>query len=356
MLYREVGTTGVRLSEVGFGCGGNAGLMVSGTREQQREAIKRALELGINYFDNSGHYGDGASETNLGIVLKELRARPYVTTKVEVRSHNLSDIAGHVMRSVDESLERLGLDSVDFLQIHNGPVLQRPTLEGDSYATLWIEDFLRPGGALEGLQHAQEAGKTRFIGFITRGNDTEAAQRLIDTGCFHLINVSVNLLNPSASIRPQAIQLSADFGGILNYAADHGVGAAIYSPLAGGMLTDNTLHDGPPHPLAAGPVVHRAIVNGEEVVRTRVRGTDVARARAKSFGFLSRPGEHNLAEAGIRFNLSLKGVTTVLGGFSDREQVDELAGCSDKGPLSSENMDRIEAVWRANFGQGAEAH
>ncbi len=46
MNYREVGNTGVRVSDIGFGCGGNAGLMVQGTPEQQREAIQRALELG----------------------------------------------------------------------------------------------------------------------------------------------------------------------------------------------------------------------------------------------------------------------------------------------------------------------
>jgi L-glyceraldehyde 3-phosphate reductase len=140
--------------------------------------------------------------------------------------------------------------------------------------------------------------------------------------------------------------MDTDFGGILNDAADHGVGAAIYAPLAGGMLTDNTVQDGPPHPLTAGPVVHRAIVDGQEVVRTRVRGSAAARERAKALRFLSQPGDHNLAQAGIRFNLSLKGVTTVLGGFSDRQQVEELAACSGRGPLSPENVERINAVWQ----------
>ncbi|MYF65600.1 MAG: hypothetical protein F4185_06930 [Chloroflexi bacterium] len=59
MEYREVGNTGVQVSEIGFGGGGNAGLMVRGTPEQQREAVARAIELGINYFDQSPDYGDG---------------------------------------------------------------------------------------------------------------------------------------------------------------------------------------------------------------------------------------------------------------------------------------------------------
>jgi aryl-alcohol dehydrogenase-like predicted oxidoreductase len=118
--YREVGNTGIRVSEIAFGGGGNAGLMVNGTPEQQVEAIERAIELGINYFDQAPDYGDGISESNLGRALKELCVRPYITTKVEVRDADLGDIAGHVERSLDASLGRLGVDYVDFVQIHMG--------------------------------------------------------------------------------------------------------------------------------------------------------------------------------------------------------------------------------------------
>ena len=342
MNYREVGGTGIRLSEIGFGCGGNAGLMVRGTFEQQRDAIERALELGINYFDQAPDYGGGVSETNLGRVLRELGVRPNITTKVEVRAHNLDDIAGHVTRSLDESLKRLGVDHVDFLQIHNGPFIDRPELSGRAYTRLWIEDYLRPGGALEGLQSAQRSGKARFIGFITRGKDAPAAQRLIDTGAFSLINVSVNLLNPSAAMKPSGLRVDQDYGGIMSYAAAHGVGAAIYSPLAGGALTDSAAAGIPAHPLARGP-------RSPEAGETLSRG-------AKAFSFLSKildstaQEEHSLAEAAIRFILSLEGVTTVLGGFSDKKQVEEISACSDKGPLSQQNMARIEQAWHSNFG------
>ena len=92
MNYRDLGSTGVRVSEIGFGCGGNAGLMVRGTPVEQREAIHRALELGVNYFDQAPDYGDGLSETNLGRALKDLGAHPYITTKVEVRPNRSATI------------------------------------------------------------------------------------------------------------------------------------------------------------------------------------------------------------------------------------------------------------------------
>ena len=67
-----------------------------------------------------------------------------ITTKVEVRAENLDDIAGHIERSVDASLKRLQVDSVDVIQIHNGPVAQRPNLQGRAYNILALEDYLNP--------------------------------------------------------------------------------------------------------------------------------------------------------------------------------------------------------------------
>ena len=117
MEYRQVGNTELWISEIGFGCGGNAGLMVRGTPDEQRQVVARAVELGINYFDNAPDYGNGLAEENLGRVLKDLKLRPVITSKVEVRHADLGDIAGHVVRSTEESLKRLGVDSLDILQI-----------------------------------------------------------------------------------------------------------------------------------------------------------------------------------------------------------------------------------------------
>lgn len=71
MKYRVLGRTGIRVSEIGFGCGNVGGLMVRGSHEEQVEAVNRALELGIDYLDTAPSYGDGKSETSLGRVLEE---------------------------------------------------------------------------------------------------------------------------------------------------------------------------------------------------------------------------------------------------------------------------------------------
>lgn len=335
MRYRTVGNTGLSISEIGFGTGGNAGLMIAGTYEEQRAAVARALELGINYFDESPDYGDGVSESNLGRILEELGARPVITTKVEVRAEDLGDVAGHVERSVEASLRRLRVDRVDVVQIHNGPVSARPNLQGRDYRVLGIEDYLSPGGAIEGLERIVRAGKTRFVGFICRGDDGPEVRRLIDTGRFQLVNLVYTLINPTAADGTPAGAASPDFGGVIDYAREHGVGTAVYSPLAGGALADNTVAGGAPHPLSG-------VGRSAALAEARRRASE----QAGRFSFLSVPGKQSLAQAAVRFILMNAGITTVLGGFSDLAQLEEIASAPDTPPLSDEVMSRIEAVWR----------
>jgi aryl-alcohol dehydrogenase-like predicted oxidoreductase len=338
MEYRQVGNTALRISEIGFGCGGNAGLMVRGSSEEQRQVVARAAELGINYFDNAPDYGNGLAEENLGRVLKELQIRPVLTSKVEVRNTDLGDIAGHVVRSTEESLKRLGVDVLDILQIHNGPAPFPLQLEGRAYTQLWIDDFLRPGGALDGLQRVLRDGKARYVGFICRGNDGDQVRQLLDTNMFRMINVPYTLFNPTAGrAKPEGLEIDRDFGGVIDYAYAHGVGTAIYSPLAGGFLTDHIVAGGARHPLA-GP--------RNSASEAYQRTLEMARA----LSFLRCEGTHTLTQAAMRFILMHPGVTVVLGGFSAMDHLEEIVPVSGADPLAPELMARVETVWRANFG------
>ena len=119
MEYRPLGSTGLNVSEIGFGCGNVGGLMIRGEHSDQVKAAARAMELGINYFDTASSYGDGQSETNLGRVLKELSADVYVGTKFRVTTHEPGRIKGNVIASVEQSLTRLQREQVDLIQMHN---------------------------------------------------------------------------------------------------------------------------------------------------------------------------------------------------------------------------------------------
>ncbi len=332
MQYRHVGNTGIEISEIGFGCGGFAGLFVRGSHAEQRAAVTRALELGINYFDEAPEYGNGVSETNLGLVLKDIGERPYITTKIEVYAEHLDDIAGRIVQSTEESLQRLQVDYVDFLQVHNPPRLTETTeLRERSFSGLSVNDYLKPGGALDGLERLQRDGKARFIGFTNQGGTFEPAAKLIDTGRFNLVNLACSLMEPQFGVdRPYGMTLEGGWGPtpLISYAHAHGVGISVINGLASGALTDQGVGGEIPHPLTRG---------------NRLRN------EAAAFRFLSRPGERKLAEASIRWLLGLGGVSTVLGGFSSTEQVEESTGNSGAPALSPQDLKRIEMVWRGNF-------
>src|SRR5262249_54892793 len=82
MEYRSLGSTGLRVSALGFGCGNIGGLLIRGSVAERERAVARAMELGINYFDTAASYGDGQSEENLGRALRALKASVLVGTKV----------------------------------------------------------------------------------------------------------------------------------------------------------------------------------------------------------------------------------------------------------------------------------
>jgi L-glyceraldehyde 3-phosphate reductase len=330
MQHRLVPGTDLRLSEIGFGCGGNAGLMVRGEPAEQRRIIARALELGINYFDTAPDYGNGAAEEALGRVLRDIGARPLITSKVEIRRQDLGDIAGHVMRSAQRSLRRLGVERLDVLQIHSGPVAAPPAMESDSYHELWIEHFLGPGGAAEGLRRLLDSGAIRYAGFICRGDDGTEVQTLLDTGLFHVINVPYSLLNPTAGLaRPHGLAVDRDYGEVLGAARRRRCGAAVFSPLAGGVLAGGMAQ----HPLA----------------RPRNPTSDAARRKhilVDRFRFLADSCGGSLAQAAYRFVLMHQGVTTALGGFSSLAQLEEISAVSGLPPLPVELLAEIETVWR----------
>ncbi len=334
MKQRRIGATDLLISETGFGCGGNAGLMVRGEAPEQIRVVAHALECGINYFDNAPDYGDGLAEENLGRALKELGATPVITTKVEIRSENLAEISEHIVRSVENSLRRLQVDSIDILQIHNGPVAQRPAMEAAYYATLWLEDYLKPGGALEGIRRVLKSGKARHAGFICRGNDAVEVGSLLETGLFDLINLPYTLMNPTAShFRPKTLP-TPDYGNVIDVAQRAGAGIAVFSPLAGGLLTDTLLAGEQTHPLARQKDIGRLEAKGDF-------------GRARQFQEVARRSGISLPELAYRFILSDTGVSTLLGGFSSASQIDVAVAASAAGPLDSDQLSAIDEIWRA---------
>jgi len=219
MNYHTLGRTGFQVSEIGFG-GAPMGLRdYLGKWEPESEessrlieqAVERAVELGINYFDTAPGYGGGLGEEMMGRVLKKYREKVYIATK----SNSLE--AGDVRRSVEESLKRLQTDYLDVIQFHG----------------LWLKEddikqILKPGGVLAAFQQLRQEGLVRFIGFTSEGANGPAST-LVNTGEFDVIQICYNLIfqHPYEPSRR---------GGIMFEAEDQQMGITIMRPITSGIF------------------------------------------------------------------------------------------------------------------------
>jgi aryl-alcohol dehydrogenase-like predicted oxidoreductase len=311
--------------------------MVAGEADQQIAAVARALELGIDYFDTSPDYGLGRAEENLGRALRAVGATPTLCTKVEVLPEDLDDAAGAVRRSFEESLRRLDVERVDILMIHNAPAAER-VLHTERWGALEVGDFLGPRGALSELERLKSDGAVDVIGFTCARADAASVRELLDTGAFGMINVWYNLLNPSAGVTaPEGLRVELDYEDIIDYARARDVGVAAFRPLAGGALTGQATGQAARHPLAGGLITRDPKPFQRDLAR--------AGALAEALGV----DGHELTELAYRFALDHQGVTTVLGGFSDITQLDDVAAMADLPELSSEERDVIVRLWQHNF-------
>jgi aryl-alcohol dehydrogenase-like predicted oxidoreductase len=332
MKYRMLGKTGLRISEIGFGCGNIGGLMVRAPLVERLAAVKLALELGINYFDTAAAYGNGQSEKNLGEVLASIPQKVTVATKFAVTGKDLGDIPGTVRKSLENSLKSLRRNSVDILQLHTPLAVE----DGNSSRNIGLRSVLGPGGVADILDQLRSEGLVRFIGLTGLG-ETAALHQIIESQRFDLVQAYYNLINPSAAFAVPPAFSSQNFTGLIKQAGQNRMGVAAIRVLAGGALGGEAARTG-----YASPSVGGALVSGSEY--------EADRKRAEKLAFLVKADVATLSQAAIRFILGEPHVSIVLVGFSDLAQIEEAANCSDLGPLPQSDLDQLQKLWASDFG------
>ena len=198
MHYRKLGSTGMEVSVIGLG-GVQLG---SSDTEYAVKVVRKALELGVNYFDTARAYWD--SEIKLGTALKGEREKVYISTKTIGRTKE--DARQHIR----ESLQRLQTDYLDNCHIH--------ALDSDED----IERRLGTGGAIEALVEARDQGLVRHIGCSS--HKVSVLIKALERFDFEIILVSMNIVErePLEELIPLC--------------ANRGVGITIMKPLATGLL------------------------------------------------------------------------------------------------------------------------
>jgi len=150
MEYKVLGSTDIKPSVLSFGASPLGDEFRKTTAEERQRAVDLAIDQGINYFDTSPYYGRTLSETRLGECLKGKRHQVYVATKCGRYDVDRFDFsAARIMKSIDESLQRLQTDYVDLLQAHD--------IEFGDLNQI-IEE------TVPALLKIKESGKARYIG------------------------------------------------------------------------------------------------------------------------------------------------------------------------------------------------
>ena len=218
MRYRTLGRTGLWVSEIGFG-GAPAGIAhyiepwdttAAAARGSVVRAIRRGLDLGLNYLDTAPGYGGGLGEEIYGEAIAGRRDEVILATKTGAR-----DPAG-ILQSVEQSLRRLGTDHVDLLQFHGG-----------WYPPDEVEKILRQGG-LETFQRLREQGKVRFLGLTAEG-PSGGVSELIASDAFDVLQCRYNLLN-------QQTCDTINEAGIIREARARGMGIVTMRTLTSGIF------------------------------------------------------------------------------------------------------------------------
>ncbi|MCX7746160.1 MAG: aldo/keto reductase [Clostridia bacterium] len=211
MRYKDFGNTGIKISTLGFGCMRFPMIKVNDKNvvdeEKACEAILKAYQLGVNYFDTAYFYSDGLNESALGKAVKGFRDQIYISTKSP--GHLLKNI-GDYRRTLEEQLKRLDMDYIDFYHFHG--------IGYDSFfeineKTKWLDDAFK----------AKEEGLIRHISFSFH-DKPENMKKLVDLGFFESV-----LCQYSAVDRSNEEAMA--------YAKSKGLGVIIMGPLGGGRVS-----------------------------------------------------------------------------------------------------------------------
>jgi L-glyceraldehyde 3-phosphate reductase len=314
MPYRRTGSSGLDLPAVSLGLWHNFGDDVPFDR--QRDILRRAFDLGVTHFDLANNYGPpyGSAETNFGRHLAD-DFRPYRDELV------ISSKAGwdmwpgpygqggggrkYVLASLDQSLQRMGLEYVDVFYSH------RPD------PTTPLEETM---GA---LHTAVQSGKALYAGISSYSPEmtAEAARILRELGTPLLIH------QPSYSMLNRWIETE----GLLDTLAEVGAGCIAFSPLAQGMLTDKYL-DGVPEGSRAtqGKSLDQGMIT--ESYLTHVRAlNEIAQSRGQS-----------LAQLALSWALRDARVTSVLIGASSVRQLEQNVAATEQLEFSTDELAAID--------------
>jgi aryl-alcohol dehydrogenase-like predicted oxidoreductase len=308
MEYRQLGSSGVRVSAIGLGTNQFGGVVDQAGVDT---IVAGAIELGINFFDTADIYTQGRSEETLGVALKGRWDKVVLATKVRSKMGDGPNDQGasryHIMAGVEASLRRLQSDHIDLYQIHSWD----PTTP--------IEETLR---ALDDLVRA---GKVRYV-----GASNFAAWQLARANLL----AELRGWSPFVTIQPHYHMLERGIEQeLVPYCNAYGVGILPYFPLAGGFLTGK-YRRGQGVPAGA---------RGERSPYVQGYLTEANYAKVERLEQWARERDHTMAELAHAWLLAQPRVSSVISGATSLDQVRANAQAVSW-KLSPEELTEVNAL------------
>ena len=315
MEYCKFGRIGWDVSQIGFGAWAVGGAWGTVDDEQSIAAMKRALELGVNFFDTADVYGDGRSERLLGRLRKETKASFHVATKAGRRlsphvaaGYNRENLTAFI----DRSLQNLGVDSLELVQLHCPPT----------------DTYYRPE-TFSAMDDLVKVGKVQHYGVSVER--VEEGLKAMEFPNVESIQIIFNMFRQRPAER------------FLAEAQRRGVATIIRVPLASGMLTgkltaESTFeHDDHRHFNRHG----EAFDVGETFSGVPYESGLKAVEELKSLV----PAGASLAQLALRWILMFDGVSTIIPGGKNPRQVEDNSGASALPPLTEQQMRSVRSVY-----------
>ena len=284
MRYRRFGRTNLELSEISLGGAYLGGKNPERAKENAKDIIVRAIELGCNYIDTAPLYGQ--SQRLIGQALQDLTMSVHIATKVGFKPEGFDYKRDSVLRSLEHSLKLLGVEKLTLAQIHE------VNLAGE-------EKIFQDGGTLEGLRQAQKLGWCDFVGITGRAIPLLA--QLAATGEFDAV-LCYHDYHP-------CVQLAAEE--VLPAAAENDMGIVIATPLAGGIYVDSKQQ--------------QAVEERFEKVEDRTAAWSVIKNLRKE--------SSSLPQSAFRWILADERITTVSSGASNVVELEEVVESGIMTPL-----------------------
>ena len=314
MNYRDFGKTGIKVSEIGFGCwaiGGNKyGQSYGPTNDKESiEALNRALDLGLNFFDTADVYGRGHSEELLGKALKGKRDRVVLAAKAGAdfyQGAGFQTFTGDYIRfAIEKSLLRLKTDYIDVYQLHNPPL-----------RLLNREDLYDP------LIELKKEGKIRAWG-VSIFTPVEGITA-INVGKPDCLQVTYNIFSFRAEQQ------------LFHKAFETGCAIIAREPLANGFLTGKY-------------ETHPQFGAGDFRKNWPIEHIQARSEAARKLNFLDKAEQRSLGQAAIQYALADRAVSTAIVGMKTADQVEENLAAVDKPALTMTELKQINALQTSGF-------